>query len=496
MSKPETARPALRALHVAAEAYPLIKTGGLADVIGALPAAQRALGVDVRLLLPGYPAVLAGIRSAGALEPVGAEFGPAFGAARVVLLRGTLPGNHLPTYVIDAPWLYARDGDPYVDAQGQGWADNHLRFGLLSWVGAQLAEGALDPHWRAELVHAHDWHAGLVPLYLSLRPQRTAGTVFTIHNLAFQGRFALDTAAALGLPSHLLSPAGVEFHGDLSFMKAALQSADAITTVSPSYAREILTPQFGHGLDGVLREQAARVSGVLNGADIRVWDPTSDALLAKPYSAEHIEAKALNKRALQDELGLEPIGARPLFAVVSRLTEQKGLDLLLQIVPALLALPAQLVVLGNGEPALQRGFTDAAVRHRGALATVIGFDEALSHRIFGGADAVIVPSRFEPCGLTQLYGLRYGTVPIARRVGGLADTIADADEHTVGTGFLFDSAEPAALLQALTRATLLFKQRVEWRRLVTRAMRADVSWAPSARRYLDLYAQLLSRQGA
>jgi starch synthase len=481
-------------LHVAAEAYPLIKTGGLADVAGALPRAQRALRIDARLLVPGYPSVLASLRDRGGLAAVGAPFGGAFGAARVALLRGTLPESDLPVYVVDAPWLYARAGNPYVDGTGLPWSDNHLRFGLLGFAAAQLASGALDPEWCPRVVHAHDWHAGLAPWYVRSHPGMRAGTVFTIHNLAFHGRFALETGAQLGILPSQITSATLEFHGDLSFIKAGLTSADAITTVSPTYAQEILTPQRGEGLDGVLRERQGRLSGILNGVDVQQWNPATDPAIAHHYDGGDLAGKARTRQALRDEFGFAHDPGRPVFAVIGRLTWQKGLDLLLQAMAERLPPPFQLIVLGSGEPGLERAFAALAAAHPGTVAAHIGFDEALAHRIFAGADAIVVPSRFEPCGLTQLYGLRYGTVPIVRRVGGLADTVIDDEVGKTATGFVFDDESAAGLATALARALAAYRRPSHWQTLMRNGMRQPVSWDRPAQAYRALYERVLAHR--
>jgi starch synthase len=480
----------MRVLHVAAEVYPHVKTGGLADVVGALPGAQATLGIDARLLLPGLPALRAALET----PRIVADFGPAFGAARVRLLHGRIRGLDLPVWLVEAPLLYARGGNPYHRDDGTEWPDNLQRFGLLGWVAAQLACGDLDPDWSPDVLHAHDWHAGMACAYLVAHAARTR-SVFTVHNLAYQGLFPHQDAALLGLSSRFMSSAGLEFHGQLSFMKAGLKFADRVTTVSPRYAQEIATPEFGHGLDGVVRARAGVVSGILNGIDTDVWSPTSDLLLAANFDALALEGKARCKAALQAEAGLAVAGDAPLLLALSRLTHQKGLDLLLQALPGWLALGGQLVVQGSGDPALQQAFRDAARAHPGQVAAFIGYDEERAHRLVAGADLIAVPSRFEPCGLTQLYGLRYGTLPVVRRVGGLADTVretglADDPAHPAN-GFVFDHDDADALLQALSRAASAWRDRARRRALQQAGMGQDLSWAGPARAYASLYGTLL-----
>lgn len=483
----------MRVLHAAAEVYPLIKTGGLADVTGALPAALKAHGVDARLLLPGFPAILAGVKP---LHPI-AEFGPLFGCARVTLRLGMLGDTGVPAYVIDAPWLYDRPGNPYLSDEGREWPDNPQRFALLGWVAAHLAFGELDGTWRPDVLHAHDWHAALSMAWLDHHPARRVRTVYTVHNLAYQGAFPLDLHGELMLPRAWTTHRGLEFHGLGNFMKAGLLWSDAITTVSPRYAQEIRTPEFGCGLDGVLSMRADRLSGILNGVDTAIWDPATDALLPATYDARKPAGKARCRRALQQDFGLETDERATLFAVVSRLTDQKGMDLLLGALPEALTRGAQLALIGTGEPALEQAFRDAAARHPGRVGVRIGYDESVSHRLIAGADAILVPSRFEPCGLTQLYGLRYGTLPVVRRVGGLADTVVDADPESMAagtaTGFTFDEASPQALLDAMSRAIALHRDGPRWKAVMHAAMKADFSWDSAAQSYETLYDGLLAR---
>ncbi len=482
-----TAAP-LKVLHAAAEVFPLVKTGGLADVVAALPPALARAGADARLLLPGLPE----ISDAVAHQRTICEIGPLFGAARVTLRCGQLPSTHVPTYVIDAPYLYRRGGGPYQDKGGAEWPDNLQRFALLGWIAAHLAAGELDEAWTPDVLHAHDWHAALACAYMAAHPSTACASVFTVHNLAFQGHFALADFPLLGLPASFMAATGLEFHGQLALMKAGLKFAQRVTTVSPTYAREIATPEFGFGLDGVIRDRGLDVSGILNGVDGEVWNPRHDTALAANYDARTLDGKAQCKRALQVEVGLASRGEAPLFGLVSRLTAQKGVDLLLAALPALLRSGAQLLVLGSGERELEEALQAAARAHPGRVVVRIGYDEALAHRLIAGSDLILVPSRFEPCGLTQMYGLRYGTLPLVRRVGGLADTVFDADDVVRATGFVFDEATPDALANAVARAADVYRTPEMWRTIMRRAMAQDFSWESSAASYLALYAQAIA----
>ncbi len=477
----------MKVLHVAAEVFPLVKTGGLADVVAALPVALAEQGADVRLLLPGLPQVMEAVQAARVVVDIGA----CFGAVRVRLLLARMPHSQLPVYVVDAPYLYRRGGSPYQDSLGQEWPDNLQRFALLGWVAAHLAADDADPAWVPHIVHAHDWHAAMACAYMAQHVPTAARSVFTVHNLAFQGLFSMHDWPMLGMPSELLSAAGLEFHGQLSFMKAGLQFAHHITTVSPTYASEIATHEFGCGLDGVIRSRGAHVSGILNGIDTEVWNPATDPAIAQRYDSERLQGKAVCRLALQRELGLQPDGQALLLTIVSRLTAQKGLDLLLAALPEMLQAGVQLAVQGTGEPALEAAFRMARQAHPGRVHVHIGYDEARAHRLVAGADAILVPSRFEPCGLTQMYGLRYGTLPIVRRVGGLADTVQDAGDAQ-DTGFVFDAATPQALQRAVLRAVDAHREGKAWRARVACAMAQELSWAQPASDYLDLYEALHS----
>jgi starch synthase len=442
-------------------------------------------------LLPGYPQVMAALRQSAVAGALPDRFG---GPAR--LLSATAAGLQL--YILDAPHLYDRPGGPYADADGREFADNAIRFGALARVGAAIGQGLL-PWYRPDVVHAHDWQAGLTAAYLHYGPQPRPGTVMTVHNLAFQGQFDRRLLQALGLPPHAFTQDGVEYYGDIGFLKAGLRLSDRITTVSPTYAAEICTPAGGMGLDGLLRWRADRLTGILNGIDTSVWDPGSDPLIAAPFSADEPGDRVLDKAALQARLGLEPDPDAPLFGVVSRLSWQKGLDLLLDALPVLLAEGGQLALLGSGEPALEAGLRAAMLAHPGRIGCVFGYDEALAHQIQAGSDALLVPSRFEPCGLTQLCALRYGAVPVVARVGGLADTVIDASPMGLAagaaTGVLFSPVEAPMLERAIRQAANLYRDRPAWAGIQANGMACDVSWAEPARRYAALYADLIAERG-
>ncbi|MEI7547419.1 MAG: glycogen synthase GlgA [Actinomycetota bacterium] len=487
----------MKALFVTPECYPLVKTGGLADVAGALPLALASLGVETRVVLPAYPGVreqLPGARKVAGLPDL-------FGGAGALVAGTTAEGLHV--LLVDAPHLFARKGGgPYVGPDGRDWPDNDLRFAALSWVGAQIALGKVGL-WKPDVVHLHDWQSALTAAYLHQAKQAKGAakqdvppSLLTIHNLAFQGVFPHDVAERLRLPKLAFTFEGMEYWGNISYLKAGVQWCDHLGTVSPTYAREILTHEQGMGFDGLLKLRADRLSGIVNGIDDHLWDPATDPLVPTPYSARRLAAKAFNKAALQVELGLHVRTDVPLFCVVSRLTTQKGLDLLLDAMPVLHSRGAQLAVLGTGDRDIQDAFRRLAEAHHGQVSTVIGFDEVLSHRFQAGADAIVVPSRFEPCGLTQLYGLRYGTLPVVARVGGLADTVIDANEAAlrdgVATGFQFSPVDAVQLGVALDRACDLFADTLAWQRVQKRAMTREVGWGVAASTYLDLYQKLVN----
>jgi starch synthase len=479
----------MQILAVASEAYPLIKTGGLADVVGALPSALAAEGMTVRTLLPGYPSVMAALQD---IRPV-AVGDPFIGdGTRLLAARG----GGLDLFVLDAPALFARAGNPYVAADGRDWQDNGQRFAALCRAGAAIARGifaSFVPH----LVHAHDWQGGLVPAYLAFgpnRPEPLPPCVFTIHNIAFGGLFPASLLPMIGLPAAAFTAAGVEFYDQVGFLKSGLQFSAHVTTVSPTYAEEIRTPEGGMGYDGVLRARGTSVSGILNGIDTSVWDTATDKLLPTHFDVDHLDGRVSCKVALQEVFHLDRNPAAPLFGVVSRLTTQKGLDLLVEALPALIGGGGQLALIGAGDAELETAFRDAALRFPRQVGVRIGYDEALAHLVQAGSDALLVPSRFEPCGLTQLCALRYGSVPIVARVGGLADTVIDANPMAitagVATGVQFTPVTTEGLAGAIRRAIGLFAHEEVWTRLRHNGMTADVSWSGAAKHYAELFRRL------
>ncbi len=476
----------LRVLYVAAEAHPWIKTGGLADVAGALPAALRALGHDVRVLLPGYGAAIARAAELGAtaLQPVADDGDRA--------LLATQTADHVPVWFDHHPAFQARLGNPYTTADGRPHPDNAEAFAAFARTAARIAGDDFGLGWQADVVHINDWHTGLVPTWLMLA-RVPAASVFTIHNLAFQGAFPAPIMDTLGLPAWLNHWQALAHHDELSFMKGALMFADRLTTVSATYANEILEPARGEGLDGVLRHRREHLHGIVNGIDTQVWDPATDPYIAHTYDTRATAGKGANREALCAEIGLDADSATPVMAWVGRLTTQKGADLLLSALPQLLALRACVVVLGNGEAHVERSLRAAAREHPSRVHLHVGFDEAFAHRLYAGADMLLMPSRFEPCGLAQLNAMRYGTVPVVHATGGLAETIIDADQEALArcaaTGFQFHEPTAAALLARCRDAVTMFRDAPTWQALMRAAMARDSSWARSAEMHVDVYQQ-------
>ncbi len=473
----------MNVLSVASEVFPLVKTGGLADVVGALPAALKPLGVAMRVLVPGYPAVMASAAKGKDLHHYADLFG---GPARLLLADV----HGMAVMALDAPHLFDRPGNPYIGPDGKDWPDNAIRYAALATVAADIGRGSLKT-WVPDILHLHDWQAALAAV--DVRHRGGPRTVVTVHNIAFQGQFPASVFPRLGLPAAAYAIDGLEYYGNVGFLKGGLATADAITTVSPTYAREICTPEFGMGLDGLLRARRLNTVGIVNGIDTAIWNPADDKALAATFTAKTLARRKDNKCELEKRFGLEE-GDGILHGVVSRLTWQKGLDILANQMDWLVATGARLAVVGTGEPGIEGAFAAAAQRHKGRVGIVMKYDEALSHLVQGGADTMLVPSRFEPCGLTQLYGLRYGCVPVVARTGGLADTVIDANEAAlssgVATGFQFSPVDEPSLQNALQRAGNLYADAAQWARLQGNGMAADVSWDRSARHYAGLYKQL------
>ncbi len=476
----------MRVLSVASECVPLIKTGGLADVVGALPAALASQKIEMRVMIPAYKGILESLVGA---EEVWADWNLYGEHAR--LMKGEVAG--MTVLALDAPHLYHRAGGPYADASGDYW-DNPERFAALSWAAAAVARDGTGEGWKPDILHAHDWQAGLAPAYLRYHGNGGVKSVLTVHNIAFQGVTGGDRLNSLRLPWHAWNPEHAEYHGNLSTLKVGLATADAITTVSPTYAEELMRPEFGMGLEGVIAARANDLTGILNGVDEATWSPENDPEIS-PYSARNLKPKAENRARLIEEFGLGDVPG-PLAVVVSRLTWQKGIDLLADALPAFVAAGGGLVLLGSGEPHLETAMKAAAERWPERVGVRIGYDEALSHRMFAGGDAVLVPSRFEPCGLTQMYGLKYGTVPVVAATGGLNDTVIGASPASLSanaaTGISFHPVDGIALAGALRQLLHLYQDRGTWTRLVKRAMKADVSWDGPAAAYHALYRSLLA----
>ncbi|WP_336980574.1 glycogen synthase GlgA [Altererythrobacter fulvus] len=477
----------LPVLSLSSEAVPLIKTGGLADVAGALPAAVEPHGVAMTTMLPGYPKVLAGLKRAREVHRWDSLLGE---PAR--LLAAKL-GTH-PLLVLDAPGYFSRDGSPYSDPNGKDWGDNWRRFAAFGRAAADVAGGAVKGK-RFSVLHAHDWQAAMATAYLRFAPfeGHHVPSVMTIHNMAFQGYFPPSIFGGLGLPQAAWSIDGVESYAGVGFLKAGLQLADRVTTVSPSYAAEIRMSEFGMGLEGLVTSRGDRVSGILNGIDTEEWNPETDPSLSSNFTAKTLSKRLKNKRALEAEFGLE-VDDGPLFIAISRLTWQKGMDVLPEIADHLVGNGARLALLGSGDKAIEQALHKAAARHPGRIAIRIGYDEALSHRMQGGGDAILIPSRFEPCGLTQLYGLAYGCVPVVARTGGLADTVIDANvaalAQGVATGVQFGGVHYHPMATAISRTIELYRNPTEWRRLQKNGMGCDFSWKRSGAAYAALYRQL------
>ena len=475
-------------LFVASECAPFVKTGGLADVIGSVPKALAANDMNVKILLPGYSQLTDLMERGKEVSRLKNLFG---GPAKIISVQA----EDLDLLLLHAPHLYKRNGGIYQDAKGNDWSDNHLRFAALSFIGAKLAMDGVGK-WRADVVSAHDWQAGLVPAYMRQGAKAGPPCVFTIHNIAFQGLFEGNLRTQLGISEKLFTPEGVEYFGKVGFLKAGIALSDKVTTVSPSYANELMLPEFAMGLEGLLAARRSDFTGILNGIDVDVWNPQTDSHIVANYSARSLKGKHKNRSEIEKRFDLTTKSSGPIFCVISRLTTQKGLDLLLEAMPQLVGNGARLALLGTGEKWLEEGFVKAAKKYKGSVGVIIGYDEALSHLMQAGCDAILIPSRFEPCGLTQLYGLRYGTLPVVARTGGLADTVIDANVAALvsdcATGVQFSPITTAALVQAIIKTCNLYQNKKTWNAMMRRAMRQPVSWQVSGLAYVKLFQDLVA----
>ena len=482
-----------KVLFAASEVYPLVKTGGLADVACFLPLALAELGYEVRIILPAYGSVLD--KGHEVCKETNVQIPGTDKKCR--LLEILLPGYHIPVYLVDAPGLFNRPGSPYSTPDNNEWPDNHERFALFCQVIAQVCRNEAGLAWRPDLLHCNDWHTGLAPALLSLDPVRPS-IVFTIHSLAYQGLFPFETFLSLQLPVVFQSPDALEFHGNLSFIKGGLVYADRLTTVSPNYAREITTPAYGAGMDGLLRHRIHDLTGILNGVDYDLWDPRHDPMIHSQYWINRPAGKKINKLHLQRELGLVENEHAVVLGFIGRLTEQKGCDLVLDNLADILDHPdVQLVILGEGGGRDKQAVQEAATGYGGRMAANFAYDEVLAHRIQAGADILLMPSRFEPCGLSQLYALRYGTIPVVSMTGGLLDTVVDTNEVTLqdhtATGFHFSIDEPGDFAATVIHAIQLYRSsRTIWRQIMRTAMKQEFSWASSARQYSSIYQGILA----
>jgi len=474
-------------LFVSSEAHPLIKTGGLADVSGSLPKALNELSQSIHLLLPYY-------QSLKLTEPVHHRCTIYVDNCEIHILETKLPNSHVTVWLVDYPPFFNLPGNnPYSDDHGNPWHNNLERFTLFCKVATEIAMDRTHLEWKPDIVHCNDWQSGLVPALLSLEKARPA-TVFTIHNLAYQGLYPAEKYPTLNLPNQLWHPDGLEFYGMLSLIKGGLVYADHITTVSPSYALEIQTSEFGYGLEGLLHYKQDILSGIINGIDTDIWNPETDEQIAQHYNSDNLNYKKNNKTALQKRLFLPVDKDIPVFGLIGRLVEQKGIDLILECLPEMLSLPIQFVLLGSGDHSFEHRLHNLTLLYPDKISVSLGYDESLAHLIEAGADIFMMPSRFEPCGLNQLYSQRYGTIPIVRKTGGLADTIEDALPESLAndttTGISFHDANADSLMEAVKRTLILFYDKSSWKKLQRNCMKKDFSWKNSAAQYLSLYKQL------
>ncbi|MCK5122432.1 MAG: glycogen synthase GlgA [Methylococcales bacterium] len=473
-------------LFASSEVHPLIKTGGLADVAGSLPRALDKINQEIRIILPNY-------QSIKTTEEVRFISSVRVNNQDANILETQLPNSKVIVWLVDCPAFFDTPGNPYVDEAGNPWDNIAARFALFCRVAVEVAMNRAHLNWQPDVIHCNDWQTGLVPALLSLESNKPA-SIFTIHNMAYQGMFPETTFTDLNLPTQLWHHDGLEFHDMLSFIKGGLSYANRITTVSPTYALEIQTSEYGYGLEGLLSHKHDILSGIINGMDLDQWNPETDKSISEPYSADTLEKKVINKTSLQARSSLPVNKSVPLFGLISRLVEQKGVDLLIECLTEMVNMPLQLVLLGSGDKSVEQKLLSFARLYPKKVSVTIGYDEALAHQIEAGVDIFLMPSRFEPCGLNQMYSQRYGTIPIVRKTGGLADTIEDALPKSLAnntaTGISFKQASPGALLEAIKRGLLLYNDKKTWKKIQIAAMQKDFSWENSAKQYVTLYQEI------
>lgn len=484
-----------KVLYIASEAYPLIKTGGLADVAGSLPVALKSLRCDVRLLIPAYPQALSKLKNSSSISKI---FLPGL-PGEINLIESQLPGSQLKVWLVDYPAAFARPGNPYSDKHGNPWPDNAERFSLLCRVAYYIAVDQANLNWQPDIVHCNDWQTGLIAPLLDDHPSRPA-SIFTIHNLAYQGLFSRETFLALGLKNSLWTHTALEFHSQLSFIKGGLNFADRISTVSPRYAAEIQTTEFGCGLEGLLQYRSHALTGIINGIDNTLWNPATDQYIEKNYSSDDLSSKAINRQALQKIFNLAISNEPLLIGFIGRLVEQKGINIILDSIDTLVKLPIQLVILGTGKSTYENALIKFAKKYSSHISVVIDYDEALAHKIEAGADAFLMPSKFEPCGLNQLYSLKYGTLPIVHQVGGLADTVTDINKKNLATktatGIIMKEVNCAQLLLAVERTLALYHKPRSWKNVMRTAMAQKYDWQSSGKQYVKLYREAIAARKA
>lgn len=478
----------LKILYASSEVYPLMKTGGLADVAQSLPATLHAMGSDIRIIMPNYGS----INSASSDEKTIAQF--EVGGEKITLIETHISKTRVPVILVDCPTWFGREGNPYLDSKGIAWTDNAQRFAMFSKVVSLVAQNKTGLAWKPNIVHCNDWQTGLT-LTLLKHAGIDKGLVFTIHNIAYQGVFPRSDFVSLQLPEELWSIETLEYYGQMSFLKGGIVSCNQLNTVSPKFAEEIQTSEYGFGMDGLLKSNSDKLRGIINGVDLKEWSPKEDSFLSYRYGIQDLQIKSKNKLELQERFGLTVDVKIPLFASITRLVEQKGVDLIIDILDKLLALDVQFIILGSGEEKIEKKLRNFAQRNKKKLHAEIRYDESLAHKLTAAADIYLMPSRFEPCGLNQMYSQLYGTVPIVRNSGGLADTVINYTKGQQGinaaTGFMFEKCESNEFFKVINQALDCYKNVSLWKQLQINGMQQDFSWQTSSKNYISMYEEAL-----